>query len=279
MTFDAILGSVEIAAGNNIKAEQGDYELNGILYCGKCKTPKQVEKVIVNGQHPMCLCKCAEEKRDRDEAELKQRKREKQIEEKRRKCFSNDNMQKWTFANDDLSNPKITQAMQRYVENFPELRKTGQGLLLYGKVGTGKTFAAAEVANALIDKGYSVFMTNFARIANTVSGKYSGKQEYYDRLNNCDLLIIDDLATERKTEYMQEIVHNVVDSRYRAGLPMIITTNLTNDELKNAGDTINQRILDRIIERCHPIEVKGKNRRHEKTRKSYGELNRMFGLQ
>lgn len=279
MSLRDVINATEKAAAERIKAEQGDYIVDGLLHCGKCKTPKQC-KVEIFGEMktPFCLCKCEVEKRDRAEAERKQAERERRINERRRIGFPESDMQKWTFANDDLKNPRITQAMQKYVENYPELRKTGQGLLLYGEVGRGKTYAAAEVANALIDKGYSVLMTNFKRIENTVCGMYEGKQEYYDSLNRFDLLILDDLAAERKTEYMQEIVYNIIDARYRAGKPMIITTNLTSAELKNPQDIMNKRIFDRVLERCLPIEVTGINRRHAKTAASFKELNDLLGL-
>lgn len=279
MSLRDVINAAEKAAAERIKAEQGDYIVDGLLHCGKCKTPKQCRvEIFGEMKTPFCLCKCEVEKRDREEAERKQAERERRISERRRIGFPESDMQKWTFANDDLKNPRITQAMQKYVENFPELRKTGQGLLLYGEVGRGKTYAAAEVANALIDKGYSVLMTNFKRIENTVCGMYEGKQEYYDSLNRFDLLILDDLAAERKTEYMQEIVYNIIDARYRAGKPMIITTNLTSAELKNPQDIMNKRIFDRVLERCLPIEVTGINRRHAKTAASFKELNDLLGL-
>lgn len=279
MGFEQIIEAAEKVAAKNIKAEQGDYIVDGLLHCGKCKTPKQC-RVEFFGEirTPFCLCKCETERRDREEAERKRAERERKAKEMRRIGFPDSDMQHWTFANDDLQNPRITQAMQKYVENFPELRKKGQGLLLYGTVGTGKTYAAAEVANALIDKGYSALVTNFARIANTVSGLYEGKQAYYDSLNRFDLLVIDDLAAERKTEYMSEIVYTVIDSRYRAGMPMIITTNLTAEELKNPQDITNKRIFDRVMERCLPVEVAGRNRRHQKTAASFSELNNLLGL-
>lgn len=279
MSLRDVINAAEKAAAERIKAEQGDYIVDGLLHCGKCKTPKQCRvEIFGEMKTPFCLCKCEVEKRDREEAERKQAERERRISERRRIGFPESDMQKWTFANDDLKNPRITQAMQKYVENYPELRKTGQGLLLYGEVGRGKTYAAAEVANALIDKGYSVLMTNFKRIENTVCGMYEGKQEYYDSLNRFDLLILDDLAAERKTEYMQEIVYNIIDARYRAGKPMIITTNLTSAELKNPQDIMNKRIFDRVLERCLPIEVTGINRRHAKTAASFKELNDLLGL-
>lgn len=280
MSFEQIIDNIEQNAANAIKAEQEDYiGDDGLIHCGKCHTPKQCRVILFDRERtPFCLCKCEKERLEKEEQERKWREREARIRERRRIGFPDSEMQKWTFENDDMTNPRITQAMQKYVENFPELRKTGQGLLLYGSVGTGKTFAAAEVANALIDKGYSVLMTNFARIANTVGGMFEGKQEYYDDLNSFSLLVIDDLAAERKTEYMQEIVYNVIDSRYRAGLPMIITTNLTAQELKNPHDITNKRIFDRVMEKCLPVEVTGANRRHKKTTEKFDELNGLLGL-
>ena len=265
----------------NIKENEGDYTgENGLLYCGECNTPKQtiaeipelgIKRVV------MCLCKCGAAKRDAEEAERKRAEFERRIKELRTVGFSKSDMHNWTFANDDMENPTITKAMQKYVENFPELRKEGKGLLLHGNVGTGKTYAACEVANALIDKGYPVLVTNFARIINTLQGMFE-RQDYIDELNSFDLLVIDDLGIERDTPFAKEQVFNVIDSRYRAGLPMIITTNLTPDELKNPADTEGRRIYDRVLEKCFPIEVSGASRRRKAVRESYNDMKELLGL-
>jgi DNA replication protein DnaC len=187
-------------------------------------------------------------------------------------------MRNWTFANDDLTNEKITKVAQRYVDNFHELRKSGKGLLLYGNTGTGKTFTACEIANALIDKGYPVLVTNFARILNTLQGTFE-KQDYIDNFNGYQLLVIDDLGIERDTAYAKEQVFNIIDSRYRSGLPMIITTNLTMEKIKNPEDIENRRIYDRILERCFPIEVSGSSRRRKAVREDYDEMKNLLGLE
>ena len=187
-------------------------------------------------------------------------------------------MQTWTFANADGTNEQIMTAAQNYVDHFGEFLKSGKGLLLFGTVGTGKTYAAACIANALIDKGYPVLMTNFARIANTVGGMWEGKQEYYDSLNRYPLLILDDLATERKTEYMQEIVFNVIDSRYRANLPLIVTTNLTSEELKHPSDISYQRTFSRLLEMCLPVKIEGKDKRLEKLKADIQPMRELLGL-
>lgn len=275
-TIDGIIEQGKLS----IKANEGDYiGEDGLLYCGNCHTKKQTEVNIFGAvRRPMCLCKCMTEKRDAEEAAMKREEFERRTKEYRKTGFPESDMQNWTFENDDMANERITKAMRNYVDNFAELKKHGKGLLLYGSIGKGKTYAACEVANALIDNGYPVLVTNFARLTNTIQGKFEGKQEYIDSLNQFQLLVIDDLGAERKSEYMQEIVYNIIDSRYRAGLPFIITTNMTIEEIKTPTDIGNARIYDRIIERCFPIEVNGKNRRRKKVIAEYDEMKKLLGL-
>jgi DNA replication protein DnaC len=107
---------------------------------------------------------------------------------------------------------------------------------------------------------------------------FDGKQEYYDNFNHFPLLVIDDLSAERKTEYMQEIVFNVIDARYRAGLPLIVTTNLTREELLHPADLTYQRIYSRLFEMCTPIEVSGKDRRQQALKDDIGKFKSLLEL-
>ena len=280
MDLRKFIDGVERKAAQSIKAEHGDYiGVDGLLYCGKCHTRKQTRVSILGIEKtPYCLCKCEVEKRERDEAETRRKELARKVSEYRRMGFPESMMQEWTFDNSDGTNDKIMEAARRYALNFDEFRKQGKGLLLFGTVGTGKTYAAACIANALIDRGIPVLMTNFARIANTVGGMWEGKQEYYDFLNKFPLLILDDLAAERKTEYMSEIVFNVIDARYRAGLPLIITTNLTSEELKHPSDISYQRTFSRLLEMCLPVEVKGKDKRLERLKADIQPMKDLLGL-
>ena len=250
---------------------------DGLLYCSICH--KRTERMVcvpslgIN-KKVRCICDCVKKKMDAD----KERERQQELERQRRICFSETNMANWTFENDDGKNAKLSEAMKNYVKNFTEFKKDGKGLLLYGTVGTGKTYFAACIANSLIDAGYAVLMTNFARLTNQIQGMFDGKQEFIDSLNRYTLLIIDDLGAERKSEFMQEMVFNIIDSRYRSGLPFIITTNLTADEIKKPQDVGYSRIYDRILERCHPVNVEGVSRRRENLKADFADTQRLLGL-
>lgn len=276
--FKQYVADLAERANAAIKTEECDYVKDGLLYCGKCNTPKQC-KVELMGMviYPKCLCKCEIERRERAEEAERKKEFAERIKKYRNMGFPQSQMQYWTFDNDDHGNEKMSNMAKRYVSNFKTFCKEGKGLLLYGGVGTGKTYIACMIANALIDQGYPVLVTNFARILSTLQGTFE-KQEYLDSLNQFKLLIIDDLGIERDTGYAKEQVFNIIDSRYRSGLPMIITTNLTMQKLATESDLADKRVYDRILERCYPIEVTGESRRMKKLINSRDEMKDLLGI-
>jgi DNA replication protein DnaC len=97
-------------------------------------------------------------------------------------------------------------------------------------------------------------------------------------LSRFQLLTIDDLGVERGTDTMNEMVYAIIDSRYRSGLPLIVTTNTTSAELKNPTDIHKARIYSRLLEMCIPIEVTGCDRRKEKLKSDFSEFKELLGL-
>ncbi|MEA4895127.1 MAG: ATP-binding protein, partial [Oscillospiraceae bacterium] len=89
------------------------------------------------------------------------------------------------------------------------------------------------------------------------------KNAYIDEFADYKLLIIDDLGAERESSYALEQVYNVLNERYKNGQPLIITTNLTLDEMKNPKNMGYQRIYDRVLELCVPIHFKGESIRKD----------------
>ena len=234
---------------------------NGLIYCSKCHTPRQ-KRIEVAGKviEPRCMCACQTEDYDRREQERKHREFLDMVAKNRSIGLPDSSLRKHTFENDLGYNPKQMRMAKRYVQHWEELRKNATGLLLWGDVGTGKSFIAGCIANALLDKGVPVIMTNFARLLNKLTDMYAGdRNAYIDSFKRYPLMIIDDLGVERNSEFAREQVFSVIDSRYRSELPMIVTTNLTLEELQHPEDLSRSRIYDRVLERCLPIRVNDQN--------------------
>lgn len=254
-------------------AQSSDYIKDGLIFCGKCNTPKQ-KRMELDGEELVCptWCECmereyAEEKRQREEE-----KRAARAEELR--CLSMmDNISvKHTFSSADKSgeNSRSFTICERYAEKFPQMLTENRGLLLFGAVGTGKTFAAACIANALLEQNYSVVMTSLVTLMDNAD-------ELIRRMNKIDLLILDDLGAERSTDYGFERIYAVCDSRYRCGKPVIYTSNLPLDTFKHTEDIRCARIYDRVLERCYPVEFRGVSRRKREARRGFEEMNRLLG--
>ncbi len=279
MDMKSIVSGIIKNAESANPINQGDYVGDdGFYYCGKCHTPKQAKYDFFFGERVVPIpCECEKQRRREEEEERERTAKAHRIEILRRAAFPDADMRHWTFENDDGKNERVTNAMKKYVDNFSEFYEKGKGLLLYGNCGTGKTYAACEVANALIDKEYPAFATNFSRILNELQETFE-KQEYIDSLNRYRLLVIDDLGIERDTPFAKEQVYNVVDGRYRSCKPMIITTNMSIEEIKNPKDIGNARIYERVLERCFPIEMNGASRRKKTIIKEYDSMKNMLGL-
>ena len=238
---------------------------SGLLYCKKRDEPGEtiITVPVIGERKVRCICECRRKERD---AAAEQAKRD-EFDRNRKICFAGSSLMTCTFENSEESD--FLKMAKNYVEHFRDFKKMSKGLLLYGTVGTGKSHMAACIANALIDQGYKVLMSNFATMVNILQSSFDGKQEYINSLNRYALLIIDDLGAERKSDFMQEQVFNIIDARYRSGLPMIITTNLTAEEMKKPTEIGQSRIYDRILERCHPVAVQGQSIRRQHLRDEF----------
>lgn len=234
---------------------------SGLIYCSKCRTPRQ-KRIEVAGRRiePRCMCACQTADYEQQEHERKHREFLDMVAKNRSVGLPDPELRKHTFANDLGYNSKQMEMAKQYVQHWEEFQKTASGLLLWGNVGTGKSFIAGCIANALLDKGVPVIMTNFARLLNKLTDMYAGdRNAYIDSFKRYPLMIIDDLGVERNSEFAREQVFSIIDSRYRSQLPMIVTTNLSLKKLKNPEDMARARIYDRVMERCMPIRVNEQN--------------------
>ena len=254
--FDSIIKRITVT-----RLEPGDYTgEDGLLYCGRCCTPKQfrMDAPPFEGRllpHP---CRCEQKRLDREAAEQEARRHRQAVADLKGRGFTDPAMKDWTFANDNGKCPQMKHA-HFYVEHWEQMKAENIGYLLWGGVGTGKSYFAGCIANALMEQEVAVRMTNFALILNDLTASFEGRNDYITRLCRAPLLILDDFGMERGTEYGLEQVYNVIDRRYRSRRPLIVTTNLSLQDLQHPQDTAHARIYDRLLEMCAPIRFSGEN--------------------
>lgn len=252
-------------------------ESDQLIYCTKCHTPRQGIYTLQGRVFmPPIRCKCQQEIYDQEEARRKLSERQAEIKRMKASGLQDKSLYDYTFEKDAGINPEMHLA-HKYVENWDDMKARSSGLLLWGDVGTGKSFFAGCIANALLEKGVPVLMTNFSRILNTLSGMhFEDRNQFIDSLNRYSLLIIDDLGIERNSEFALEQVFNVIDSRYRSKKPLIVTTNLTLEELNKPTDMAHSRIYDRILERCAPIRINNRNIRKDNASANLQEAKKIL---
>lgn len=264
---------IERLAGKSQEPE-GYRGEDGNIYCLRCGKPLTMliskPELAIFKRVPI-LCDCGKKR----EEEKSQREWEQIIDTNRKRCFQEsrsadkDRLISATFANDSYPDSNTSRIAHGYSKLFQEALcggdslKKGTGLLLYGSPGTGKSFYAACIANDVISRGYTALYTTFGTIAARMQESYEARPEIMAELEKPSLLILDDLGAERDTDYMNEIVFEVINLRYRRSKPMIITTNLSATELMNTEAVGKNRIYDRLIECCEPVEVSGPSRRRE----------------
>lgn len=286
--FDIMKGMTARWLSEQVVNKGDTYDDNDILICGKCGEPRQEfqEWPDPTDEEPdrktalktTRKCKC---ERDRQEEEKRQKELRENMERVKvlRKCSLMDaKFQNATFDNFQVTkaNQKNLKYCKRYATGFDEMLKKCQGLLFWGGVGTGKSYAAACIANYLLERKTSVVMTSFVKILELIQKGRDEETKIIGTLSDAKLVIFDDLGAERDTSYALEKVYNIVDSRYRSGLPMILTTNLNLQEMQEETDIQYARIYDRIFEVCYPMQFTGDSFRRQAAFNKFSEMGKFF---
>ncbi len=158
--------------------------------------------------------------------------------------------------------PEQIRVMRRYVHTIDVNLDEGRGLWLVGDVGTGKTTLAMLISKAAIQAGRSVAIYSLPRLLNLIRETIDsdvGKLDFLDRLAMVDLLHIDDLGAESKTDWVLEQLYSIVNARYEAQRAILATTNLTPEKL---SEQIGPRTVSRLEEICgDPLAFFGEDKR------------------
>ena len=162
-------------------------------------------------------------------------------------------------------NEIVVRRVRDFCASIEENIEAGRGLWLYGSSGTGKTTLAMLVSRIALEAGRSVAIYSLpkllARIRRTFDAD-AGEQSYadlFERLATVDLLHVDDLGAENRTEWVLEQLYALVNERYEAQRALVVTTNLEERELE---DQIGDRVVSRLVEMCgDPLPLFDEDRR------------------
>jgi DNA replication protein DnaC len=155
-------------------------------------------------------------------------------------------------------------AVSDYVSDLDARVASGRGLWIEGDVGTGKTTLAMLVSKSAIEAGRSVAIYSLPRLLARIRRTYDSGTgelsyiEFFDRLTSVDLLHIDDLGAEKRSDWVLEQLYAIVDERYATNRSILVTTNLDLPELEQQ---IGPRTVSRLVESCEVVPLYGEDRR------------------
>ena len=159
----------------------------------------------------------------------------------------------------------VYDVVKEFVEAIDERLEEGAGIWLMGDVGTGKTTLAMLVSKAAVEAERTVAIYSLPRLLARIRRTYdaeAGEESYlgfFERLTSVDLLHIDDLGAEKRSDWVLEQLYAIVDERYATNRSMLVTTNMEVSELE---EQIGRRTVSRLAEVCETLPMYGDDRRY-----------------
>lgn len=230
--------------------------------CPMCK--KDVMPILIGGRwyKPECQCQIALKTKEKFE-EL--------VREDMQKRVNNFFRLNPRLANKTLRNfiqrdgtSSIYDTAKGFIENIDNNLLSGKGIIFLGGCGVGKSHLSAAIANAALSSGhtvvYEVVPTLLSSIRKTYGDDSLKEWEILESLELCDLLVLDDIGSEKSTEWTESILYSIVNKRYEMNKSIILSTNCTLEALKTK---VGVRTIDRILEMCKVVKSTANSYRKE----------------
>ena len=170
-----------------------------------------------------------------------------------------------------FENVKYEDVPQQIQELFEKIKESQRGIYIYGKVGTGKTHIAYALKKQydMPESGRYAMFQNTTELLHEMRldfDKSIGEKQMLEKdLMDCkNLIILDDVGSEKLSDWVAETFYLIINKRYNQMLPTIITSNLPISDLK---ERIGDRTVSRIVEMCDIVEIVGEDKRFNATSK------------
>ena len=157
---------------------------------------------------------------------------------------------------------KIYSMASSFVQRFNS-EKFNRGMIIEGPIGSGKSYLLGCIANALIDRGIHFRYIVYSDLLQKIRSSYNQENPTTDEkqilsaVQQIPVLLIDDLGTEKASEFAASTLYQIIDKRYRDEKAIILTTNYSVKNLKNRFPVMGERIFQRLLEMNKYVELAG----------------------
>lgn len=264
MSFShSLLSKIASNANKKLVIKPDDFINNdGLWTCHICNKPMQtvISECSIKVFTPCdCNIKSIREYDDMIKTKLKND----IINSNRINAFPTPNMRSIRFVENPQNSVQLL-TMINYASNFALNLPLGQGLLLSGSSGSGKTFYSVCIANSIIDNGFSA---KFVSINYLFNSKIP-KSDIFSSLDKFDLVVFDDLCLYSSSNPLDNFALEILNHRYNLRKPMIVTSNIDVykiiNDISNNSDNIKPLIFDKILDVCTPVILRTRKRKNLK---------------
>jgi DNA replication protein DnaC len=172
----------------------------------------------------------------------------------------------------DMETRHVVQASRSYLEDLDANIAAGKGIWFMGGTGTGKTTLGMLIAKEALAAGKTVGIYFTPKLLTRIRQTYQEAEnedaygQFFNRVTSVDLLYIDDLGSERHTDWVVEQLYAVINERYENQRPLIVTSNadasVVDEGPKQLTEQIGSRTVSRLIEICgDPLPLFGEDHR------------------
>ena len=183
-------------------------------------------------------------------------------------------------------NEKLQRAFRKAREFAAAFPVVDEGLLFIGPPGIGKTHLAVSVLREVVLKGLRGVYYDTRSLLSTIRSTYNpvtraSEADILEEVMRAELLVLDDLGAERLTDWVEETIHLIVNTRYNDRRPTVFTTNyedVSEQDIDSLLVRVGYRLHSRLREMCEFLEFEGPDYRQFDHPPTAEDLSQAVGL-